>query len=155
EVFAAQAQALGDDPYRSEKPLHAALAAARRAQSILDSGEPADDLRRGVAGRLEALRQADRDRRLLVELDDIRLRQADVKGGRFLLRAAAPRYEKAFAGHGWDVKSGPAAVAERARRHPLKPRLLAGLRDWLRVSTDRAEQQRLLAVLSAAEPAPD
>jgi hypothetical protein len=155
-ALAAQANMLSDDPPRWEATLRMAHSAALRAESLGRTGEATDELRERVEAGLAELEGAERDRRLVAEVDEIRLRQSDTNAkGLFDRQAAVPRYAAAFAAWGLDVgQSESAVLAERLHGHAQSERLLSALRDWARLTADERERERLTAVLSAAEPAP-
>jgi tetratricopeptide (TPR) repeat protein len=155
-ALAAQANKLSDDPPRWEATLRIARSAALRAESLARTGEATDELKERVEAALAELEGAERDRRLVADLEEIRLRQSDTNEKGFDRQAAVPRYTAAFAAWGLDVgQREPAVLAERLRGHAQSERLLSALRDWTRLTVDERERERLTAVLSAAEPAPD
>jgi serine/threonine-protein kinase len=151
---AAEAPGVPDDPRRAQGPLAAALSAARRAEAVLNAGVATEELRAQVGAVRARLEQQERNRQLALELEEIRLRQAEIEGGHFAVRAAVPRYAAALSQYGLEMATAePGELAARLREHPLRESLLATLRDWVRLSPDKGEQARLAAVLAAAEPA--
>ncbi len=109
----------------------ALLSAAQRVEGQLGSGAVGPDLRR----RAEQLL---RDVRMLVELDDIRLRQAVTKdGAMFDLSGTEARYAAAFAQYGIDVLAlEPEEAAARIRGSAIHELLLEGLDGWMRTKPE-------------------
>ena len=62
-----------DDPPRWEAALAAALSAVAHAQAVVASGEATDDLHERVAVTAARVDQAERDRKLVMELDELDL----------------------------------------------------------------------------------
>jgi tetratricopeptide (TPR) repeat protein len=147
----AQAAALRDQANWAE-----AQALVRRAEALLEAG-PADG---DVAGRVRDLRreldQEEKDRRMIQALEEIRLRQAEVKGGHFDREGSAPRYAEAFRGYGLDVEALPAGqAAARLRRSPIREQLLAALDDWaLRAKRPGLGREKLRAAADGADDNP-
>jgi tetratricopeptide (TPR) repeat protein len=152
-TFGGQARQATASPDRWQALLAAALSAARRAEGLLNSGEPADELRQRVGGVLAGLLQDEQDRALVAELDDVRLRQTEQRGGRFDVARSAPLYAAAFRGHGPDLPAAaPAEAAALLRARPVCEALLGALEDWEQVTAEAVEQRRLGAILNAADP---
>jgi serine/threonine-protein kinase len=101
-------------------------AALERAEGRLGAGGP-------LALR-ERVRQARRDAEMVAELDQIRLKQAELKESNFDFAGAEPRYAAAFARYGIAAAEVPAAaVAARLRAAPIRDALLAALDNWRRL----------------------
>jgi serine/threonine-protein kinase len=125
-----------------------ALAAARRAEALLEQGGDREDLRRRVRDLLVELAAEERDRRMLARLEEVRLRQAELRAGGFDFARAAGDYAAAFRYYGVDVlRLPPAEAAVRLRRRPIRVQLAGALDHWAAVSDPRgAEGRRLLMV---------
>ena len=121
--------------------------AVQRVEAELESGSLGPEVRR----RAEQLRQ---DMRMLVELDEIRLRQAESKDGQMFDSAgSAARYRAAFSAYGLDVDAlEPAEAAARIRSSAIREALVAGLDAWMQVaSADGTEKARLRAIADGAD----
>ncbi|MCI0742296.1 MAG: tetratricopeptide repeat protein [Gemmataceae bacterium] len=151
------------------KQLEAALSAAARAKAALDAGEEEPNTRQQVESLLAALqrelppaREAERDRSMLVRLDDVRDLQAevDVKSSRFDEGRADPAYADAFREYGIDVDAlDPETAAARIRARPIAVELATALDHWAFVRSKHpkkgatpADWQRLIAAAKAADP---
>jgi serine/threonine-protein kinase len=151
ESLGEQARGLADAPERWQAALAAALSAARRAQALLDSGLPTDELRDRVREVVAVLERDECDRLLLEQAEEARLRTADWRGGTFNYSESASRYREAFRGWGLDVgQASPQEAAGRLRAGPLGDRRLAAMGHWAWVTSDAAEWRRLQEVLGAA-----
>ena len=147
-----EAAELVDSPYQWEATLARALAKAQQARGVLERGEAPDALRARVRAVRSGLEEAERGRQLLARLEEIRLEQAEMKGGHFDTRRAVPLYRAAFPRYGLDVLTvAPAEAARRLRGHPLREPLLAALEDWARWTPEKAERERLHQVLRATD----
>lgn len=141
------------------------------AEPRLREGQPGDPALVAAAQRLEALhdgnsvgsgvrRRAEqflRDVRMLADLDEIRLRQAESKGGAmFDMAGAGKRYATAFAAYGLDVMAlEPAQAAARVRDSAIREALLAGLDAWMQGQTTQDPgRDRLRAVADGADDSP-
>jgi serine/threonine-protein kinase len=158
----AQAAPVGDPA-----PWAEAMAAARKTEALLEPGiDPA--LRRQVETLLveiaageqhaeEAVRAAERDRRLLDQLIDIRSGKADDRDG----TATDAAYAEAFREAGLDIANLPpaeAGVKIRARPPAVALALAAAVDDWAAVRRDKrkdaAAAQRLSETARQADPDP-
>jgi serine/threonine protein kinase/tetratricopeptide (TPR) repeat protein len=131
---------------RESQPRNPALtAAAQRLEALLDGGSLGPEARR----RAEQFR---RDVRMLADLDEIRLRQADSKGvAMFDAAGAEQRYAAAFAAYGLDmVALGPVKAAARVRESAIRDALLAGLDAWIQVKPAQ-DRDLLRAVADGAD----
>jgi serine/threonine-protein kinase len=114
------------------------------------------DGRLGGAGpqRLrDRVRQARTDVDMVIQLDEIRLRQTGVYTGRgkFDLAGAEQAYAEAFRKYGIDVGRVPVVdAAAVVRASGIRAALLAGLDNWLRARRQR-ERASLQAVADAAD----
>jgi serine/threonine-protein kinase len=153
EALGQQAWEVRDDPAQWQALLFAALSAAERAEGLLHSGVASDELRERVSTVRAELEEADAGRRLVARLEEIRLEKADSSDGSFRKKRVAPLYRTAFPEHGLDVLGpGPGEVARRLRAHPLREPLLTALDDWAQMTPEKAERERLVQVLQAADP---
>ena len=98
---------------------------------------------------------ADEDRRLVGQLEKIRLLKADVKEGRFDTAAADAAYRREFAAYGIDV--GELTVdqaATRIRNSSLRVRMAVALDDWASLCPNHKVVEQLVAIARAADPDP-
>jgi tetratricopeptide (TPR) repeat protein len=153
ETLARQAQGQTDQPEQWRATLKEGLAAVRRAEGLLESGVATDGLREQV-GRVRAkLEEAESQRALLAELDDVRLTQVDDKEGGFDFASSVPRYAAAFRRSGIDLLMlAPAEAAARLKAAPQSEILLASLEEWRHWTRKASDRRRLLEVLRAADP---
>jgi tetratricopeptide (TPR) repeat protein/serine/threonine protein kinase len=150
-----QAAGLKDEPVRWKETLSEAGSAVKRAEGLLNSGEGADDLRIRLAdaeGRLEA---AEKDRRLLVHLEEVHLQSA-VAGseGGFDLAGEAKQYAAAFEEDMGFSSLITEEAAERINTRPIRVELLAALADWSNAAPSKEDKERLRNVLKTADPDP-
>jgi Flp pilus assembly protein TadD len=148
-----------------------ALQAARQAEQLLGPGEVPGELRRRVQDVVaeltresEAAREAaaasDKDRRLVGELEDIRLRLAELTGGQLDFARADQDYAAAFRRYGLDVADRPPEeTAAGIRARPIREKVAAALDHWAYVrqvafKKDEAAGRRLLEVARLADPDP-
>jgi tetratricopeptide (TPR) repeat protein len=125
-----------------------ALSAARRAEGLLAGGPVREEL-------AERVREWRADLEMVAKLEDIRVRQSEVKDGHFAKESAGPEYAAAFREYGIDVESLAAGAAAELIRGRMVPAELAGaLDDWagLLPPGSRAAAKRLLAISHAANP---
>ena len=151
---AEEARAASDPAKWSE-----AIAEARRAEALLDSGGGGRSLRARARERLaayqEALRAEERDRRMTRDLDEARLLRADIKGGHLDLRGMQDAMLGAFRWYGIDVAAlppGEAAALVRASR--LRGPLIEALDEWAASKPAEPTPGRLIAIAKAADDAP-
>ncbi|MBP3958750.1 protein kinase [Gemmata sp. G18] len=132
QVLRAQGAKQADDPERWGFTLVAARSALKRAEALLSSGEPTDELHVRVGTALTDLDRDDRNRALIAELDRI----GEENDIRFLLpivinRKPSERYAAAFRTHGIDLADVPTPrAAEWLKGHPFRARLTAAVRNW-------------------------
>jgi serine/threonine-protein kinase len=120
-----------------------ARAALERAEGRLGSGGPAE-----LRLRLERAR-ADVD--MVSRLEEVRLRQADVKAGGFDTTGADRRYAAVFRNHGIDVEElAVEEAAQQVRGSAIRRELLAALDNWA-IARGPQRSERLLAVADAAD----
>jgi tetratricopeptide (TPR) repeat protein len=127
-----------------------ALSAARRAEGIL-AGVGADA---GLRGQARALT---RDLEMARQLQEARLRMADVKDGHFDWSAADEAYAAVFADYGLDVDGlDPQQAAAQVRARPIRRQLVAALDDWafIRFQLKAEGWGQRLGVARAADPDP-
>ena len=121
-----------DEPARWALTLNAARSAQRRADAVLASGEPTDDLRLKVDAAALDLTRDERDQMLLAELDRI----ADSNEIRLLIPVSftgvtARQYAEAFRKHGMDLLAAPTNEAVAwLKSHRLRHRLVIAIRNW-------------------------
>jgi serine/threonine-protein kinase len=136
---------------QGEEKYAEALAAVRQAEGVSQGGDLRESLRQDVAEL-----RADLD--FLATLEEIRMQQAELQpDGRTLDRERAlPMYQRAFRELGLDPRAGEVAeIAAKLRGRSIWPHLRAALYNWIPSSRDRAERERLVAVLDAADGNPD
>jgi serine/threonine protein kinase/Flp pilus assembly protein TadD len=126
-----------------------ALAAAGRAEAVLQLGGGGDGLRQQVQELL-------RDLEMVRRLEEARLqRAAGVKGGAFDWEASDAAYARAFGWYGLEVESlEPKEAAERIRSCPIRLQLAAALDDWAAAQRALGLEgwRRVVAVSRAADP---
>ncbi len=125
----------------------ALVSAVQRVEAELESGALGPEVRR----RAEQLRQ---DMRMLVDLDEIRLRQAESKDGQMFDSAgSAARYRAAFSAYALDMGTlGPAEAAARVQSSAIREALVTGLDAWMQVgSADGEERVRVRAIADGAD----
>ncbi len=125
----------------------ALIAAAQRVEAALEGGTLGPDVR----ARAEQLR---RDVRMLVDMDEIRLRYAESKeGGMFDSFGCDRRFREAFAAYGIDVAALDVSDASaRVRGSAIREPLLAGLGAWVRIKpAGDSARPRLRAVVDGAD----
>ena len=99
------------------------------------------------------VQQARNDVDMVMELDEIRMRQsgAYTQEGKFDLTGADRPYAELFAKYGIDVgRLGSANVAEQVRASAVRETLLAGMNNWMRLAPT-AQRAGLQAVADAAD----
>jgi tetratricopeptide (TPR) repeat protein/predicted Ser/Thr protein kinase len=131
-----------------------ARAEARRAEALAGEGPLEPGLAEEVADLVRELDEEETDRKLVAELDDVRLRQAEVKGEKFNNRSALPRYAAAFRHYGVDMEAlSVDDAARRLRASQVREALLAALDDWAYWTEpkDQPGTAKLLAVADAAD----
>jgi tetratricopeptide (TPR) repeat protein/serine/threonine protein kinase len=125
----------------------ALVSAAQRVELELHSGVLGPKIRR----RAEQLR---RDMRMLADLDEIRLRQANSKEGAMCDSVGTERrYAAAFLAYGLDVAAlEPSQAAARVQDSAIREALVAGLDAWMQVKpvSDR-DRTWLQAVADGAD----
>ncbi len=136
-----------------------ALAAAKRAEVLLQdvTAEPA--LAERVKRLLRNLAEQEADVRLVADLEAIRLRQADVKDNGFVLYRSRVEYQQAFGTYGLRMDATtPEQAAAVLRRQPpsVRSTLLAAVYQWsiLARSENAPEAGWLKRVLSVADSDP-
>jgi tetratricopeptide (TPR) repeat protein len=150
-----QARTLHGSPGPWEAALASALSAVKRAEALLDSGEANDDLRQRVATLKADLEQAESQRLLLAELEDIRMKRITIRNSRPVKGILGPLYHDAFRRHGIDVLAlTPAEAADRLRPCPLPETLLTALNSWAQLTPENAERLHLAQVVGELDPDP-
>jgi serine/threonine-protein kinase len=136
---------------------------SQRALALAENG-PADRVLKEQARQLQAdLDEGEKDRQLLVALDEARLAQAETVASKndFAKDRAVPLFREALWAYGMPAGQGePAAVAARIRERPAPVRegLLAALEEWIDLANDprlaltEPHGDWLRAVMVAAEP---
>jgi serine/threonine protein kinase len=161
--MAGDLQAALDEGLRSRREGNwpQAQAAAKRAEALLQDGAANPELTEQVQGLLRELAEEEAYRRLIVRLEEIRLRQADVRAGEnhFALEMALPEYRHAFRKYGLSVETtAPEEAAARLGRRPRAIRgiLVAALDHWQILARHKKapEAAWLERVLSVADPDP-
>jgi tetratricopeptide (TPR) repeat protein/serine/threonine protein kinase len=138
----------------------AALAAARRAEGLLEQGEGSEELLGQVRQLLAELNAEEKDRRLVARLEEVRLQMSDVKEEQFDIARADADYEALFREYGLEVDVlPPEEAAARIRTRSIKEQLAVALDDWAWVRRavrkgDSAAWKRLTRVARLADPDP-
>jgi serine/threonine-protein kinase len=121
-------------------------AALERARGRLAGGGPAD-----LRGRLE---QVARDAEVVAALEQVRLRQVNVKDGYFDTHSADVGYAEAFTRYGIEVDElDPEEAAAVVRRSAVRDQLLAALDDWWMVRRGKRDQEGADRVRAVADRA--
>jgi serine/threonine-protein kinase len=135
-------------------------AALGRVETLFERGDGDAHQARLIQQVREKLQQQKKDRALVVALEEIRLRQAEVDVDDFDRVRADGEYARAFQDHGIDVDSlEPAQAAERIRAQAIRTELVAALDDWAllrRVTRKKSPEawRRLLEIARLADPDP-
>jgi tetratricopeptide (TPR) repeat protein len=142
-----------DHPERWQATAGLALGALEKAEDVLRTGVGTKELAGRVRHVREAVDVAVRESHLLVELNRIRLEEAAVvKEGHFDEARAVALYAKALGDYGIDL-AAPEEAAARVQASRLREPLLSALVDWLGLTQDEAERQRVAKVYQLALPA--
>jgi tetratricopeptide (TPR) repeat protein/tRNA A-37 threonylcarbamoyl transferase component Bud32 len=123
-----------------------ARAALERARGRLAGGGQGELRRR--------LRQAEADLQMVAELEDIRLRQTEVKDDGFDKKRADPAYAAAFRGYGLEVLAAdPGETARRIAASAIREHLIVALDHWTeaRPEKDARGRERLLSLARLAD----
>ena len=121
-----------DDLPRWVLTLTAARSSFKRAESLLNSGDPTDELRARMSAIGAGLSQDERDRTLLAQLDKIE-EESDI---RFMIPVMltsrdAERYSNAFRGYGVDLLAiSTSDAAAWLKGHRFRERLITAVRNW-------------------------
>ncbi|HEX5105722.1 MAG TPA: tetratricopeptide repeat protein, partial [Pirellulaceae bacterium] len=145
------ARALEDvaSSYQQDK-LPDAMAAMKRAEALLVSGDSREELRQRVRRWRVDLDTVDRLEALYLERYEVKKWYGDWKG-------ADRAYLEAFRRYGLDLEAAePASAIMTIRASAVRDRLVAGLDDWLGVArgVNRTVGERLLVVVRDADPDP-
>jgi tetratricopeptide (TPR) repeat protein len=153
EVLVREGDKQTDHPERWQATAWRALAAQEKAEALLAAGAATEELAARVRQVRQAVDAAVGDSRLLVQLDRIRLEQTavNVKDNRFDQAQAAPLYAALLGDYGVDL-AAPETAAARVRASRLREALLSALADWVHVSQDEGERQRVAKVYQLALP---
>ncbi|MFI5455865.1 MAG: hypothetical protein ACHRXM_10480 [Isosphaerales bacterium] len=113
-----------------------AIAAARRAQALLESSGGSPALVRKVDATLASLQAQERDRKMLDDLEEAALLATMPSQGdqreMFDVAAKLKAYEKAFRDYGLDVDAlDGSELSARIQRSPIRAPLVSALEDWL------------------------
>jgi serine/threonine protein kinase/tetratricopeptide (TPR) repeat protein len=145
------ARALEDvsSAYRQDK-LPEAMAAVKRAEALLVSGDAREELQQRVQRWRVDLETVDR-------LESIYLERSEVKPWYHDWKGADRAYEDVFRRYGVDLEvAEPASVVMTIRASAVRDRLVAGLDEWLGIARgiNRRAGERILAVVRDADPDP-
>ncbi|HYT87788.1 MAG TPA: hypothetical protein VEL76_03620, partial [Gemmataceae bacterium] len=147
-----QAKTLIGDRCRWEVTLVKASETLKRAEILLANAPKADPaLKRQLTKLAAAIAEQERDRRLLEQLEAIRLQTSARKDGQ-----ARPQYAAAFREYGLpleELDAAKAAARLREQPSPVREAVLAAL-DHLALLLDDKAGKRLRDVLAAADPDP-
>jgi serine/threonine protein kinase len=137
--------------WQHEGRLPEALAAARRAASVAETGSAGASFRQCVQARRADLEP-------VAELQEARLQMTALKGGHYDLQLADRRYAEAFQKAGLDVEGLPAEeAAERIRASSVAAELAAELDQWALIRQyiggwSPSSWKHLLQVARGADP---
>ena len=144
-----------------------AIAEALRAVERLESGGGSPALRRELDTRLvtfraeQSLRQAalaaeKKDRQIVADLDEARIRSVYAKDGGFDLKAKHEAYLAAFRAYGIDLVTLPLEdAAKRIRDSEVVDHLISALDDWATSKSLTVPQTRLVAIARASDDDPE
>jgi serine/threonine-protein kinase len=145
-----------DNPEQWRATIEAAKSAVGHAEGLLHSGEPTDELRHRVEEVRAKVAQGDKDRALIVSLDEARMKETAHKDGLYDNTASPPLFAKAFRDYGIDVLTlDPAEAAARLRTTWIREQLMAVLEHWSIITPSDTERERLRQILEIADPDPD
>jgi tRNA A-37 threonylcarbamoyl transferase component Bud32 len=117
-----------------EERWEAARGEARRAQALLEAQGGEQEHRDRIEEVLADLRMVER-------LEEICLRQADLKQGEPQIARADGEYRSAFRDYGINVEElEPEEAAARIRRRLIRDRLVGALDDWARVRKNTGQE---------------
>jgi serine/threonine-protein kinase len=136
----------------------------QRASALVESGLADDSLKAHVRQLQAELDDEEKDRKLVVSLEEARLAQAETLASenRFADERAVPKFRETFAAYGLPAGEGdPAAAAARIRQRPaaIREAIVAALDEWdalaanPKLGVNEPHRQWLRAVLAAVEPA--
>jgi serine/threonine-protein kinase len=137
----------------------AALAEARRAETLLEQGEGGEELQQRVAELLAELEADQRDRRMVARLEE-RGMPLEILEGDLDFALAAGNLHAAFVEYGIDVLHlPPDQAADRIRARPIRDQLTTALDNWARLSylarpDDSAASKHLIEVARRADADP-
>jgi serine/threonine-protein kinase len=138
-----------------------ARAQAKRAETLLERLSDQTALGEQVSTLLRGLDEEEADRRLVAQLEEVRLLKAEdhPREARFAQERALPRYAEAlrpFSVMDLTVPPEQAAALIRKRPGPVSTQVVAALDDWIPLISDPNSRQarRLEAVVNAADPDP-
>ena len=132
QVLLEQGLKQADDPAEWSRTLVAAESALKRADELIEFGEPTDELRARVTGVKAELDRDDRDRALLADLDRI----ADNNDIRLLIpfsftSVVSRKYAATFRANGIDLAEVPTEEAVAwLKKHRFRDRLVIAVRGW-------------------------
>lgn len=121
----------------------------RKAEAQVATGHVGEESRRQIEQVLA-------DLAMLAALEEIRLRQADVKHENLDIAGAGPAYVKAFQSYGIDVQTLPVQeAAARIRQRTIAIHLAAALDNWAMALPIKENQRRQQLFQVAQESDPD
>ncbi len=150
-----QGATLKDDPAKWEVALTEGMSAVKRAEGVLNSGEGTDELRQRIGSVRAELELAEKNRRMIVRLEEARLRNAEPgDAGVFDNAGSAALFAAAFKDEmGLDLQRfNPEEAAARIIGRAIRKELLEGLDDWLFVEHAEDNRVLILRILRAADP---
>jgi serine/threonine-protein kinase len=154
DQFVGQARSAHANPALWEEHTTGGRAALKRARDLLGESEDHDHLHQRHDSLARQLAEEERDCRMVVRLDDIRMKNAEVVEGRYHQARIVALYEEAFRNYGIDVlRLTPTEVGARVRSRTIRARLVAALDDWSGLAfMDRKVQDRLFDIANRALP---
>src|SRR5262249_50699609 len=113
------------------------IAAARRAQGLLNSSRSPKALLEQVEDRLTSLLNQERDRRMVLDLDEARILRATWVGNREERQAGLVAFRRAFKNYGIDIETASVQqTAAEVRSSPIREVLVAAIEDWAIATTE-------------------
>jgi tetratricopeptide (TPR) repeat protein len=144
-----------------------AIAEARRAEALLETGGGSASLRSSTSDKIaelaaeetflrNALDSKARDQRMVNALEEARiLRSNDIEDNRYNTTAMEDAYGNAFRSYGIEIASQKVAEAvSKVRSSPIKEVIIAALDDWEINGKDMRAKETVSAILAKADTDP-
>src|SRR5262249_14869625 len=144
-----------DDPDRWQVTLQVAFSALKRAEGLLDSGQPTTALREQVRAARAELEEAEGHCALAADLDRARMLKADAPERVWPITKLLEDSLEVLKRHGLDIREGdPDSRVAKLRGHRLRERLMQTL--WeCEMWTAEEERGPLSQLMEAVDPEAD